>query len=267
MNENKRSCAAEASRTEVLVAKLARFYSVMGHRPEEPGALALMAEMLTQTATDDQINGALSRCARECRFPVRMPDILQRIPGQEVPQLEAEARKAWDVVTQFVKKFVSNDVHGNYGPEYGWYPKTFPKLSDRILDTVRRTGNWRTYRLMTEEDFPYMQKRFFEEYQAWTAVELIESDRLLTAPVQLKQLAETHAIETCAARSSKENSRTAALASSKDSHAPLTEAEIRDRREMLRQQAASFRRRDTSTQPAQSCTVPQQIREQVSVDT
>lgn len=41
-------CAAEAQRSELLVVRLARFYSVMGHRPDEPGALALMAEMLTQ---------------------------------------------------------------------------------------------------------------------------------------------------------------------------------------------------------------------------
>jgi len=245
----------------------------MGHRPEEPGALALMAEILTQSATDQQIDTALTRCGRECRYPVRLPDLLQRIPGQEIPQLEAESRKAWDIVTAFVAKYVSNDVHGNYGPEHGWYGKSFPKLSDRILDTVRRTGGWRTYKLMTEEDFPYMQKRFFEEYQAWTAVELIESDRLLTAPVQIKQLAETHAMGTgtksahTEAPPSKENSRTQALASSKDSHAPLTEAEIRDRREMLRQQAASFRRRDTSAQPAQSCSVARQTQEQASVGT
>ena len=41
-----------------------------------------MAEMLTQTATDDEIAAALTRCARECKYPVRVPDILQRIPGQ-----------------------------------------------------------------------------------------------------------------------------------------------------------------------------------------
>jgi hypothetical protein len=151
----------------------------MGHRPDETVAVALMAEMLTQSATDDEISTALSRCARECHYPVRIPDILQRVPGKEVPHLEAEARKAWDVVMAFVTKYVSNDVHGNYGPEHGWYDN-FPKLSDRILDSVRRTGGWKTYRCMTEEDFPFVQKRLFEEYQAWTAVEHIDSSKLLT---------------------------------------------------------------------------------------
>jgi len=182
--------------SEALVAKLARFYSVMGNRPDEPGALALMAEILCRSATDDQIAQAMMRCARECRYPVRLSDFLQRIPGQEIPKLEAEARKDWDVLIQFVGKYVDNDVHGNYGPEHGWYPKTFPKLSDRLLDTVRRTGGWRVYKLMDEESFPFQQKRFFEEYQAWTAVERIDSEHMLMTPTaQVKQLATAKMME------------------------------------------------------------------------
>ena len=109
----------------------------------------------------------------------RVPDILQRIPGQEIPQLEAEARKAWDVVQNFTRKYVGNDVHGNYGPEHGWYPN-FPKLSQRILDTVRRTGGWRQYKYMTDQDYPHQQNRFFKEYGAWTAVEQTAPAKLLT---------------------------------------------------------------------------------------
>jgi hypothetical protein len=179
LNESKQSCAAGEPRSELLVAKLARFYSVMGHSPEEPGSLALMAEMLTQSATDEEINGALTRCARECQYPVRIPHILQRVPGKEIPQLEAEARKAWDLVTTFVAKYVSNDVHGNYGPEHGSY-SNFPKLGDRILDSVRRSGGWKTYKCAADKDFPFLQKRFFEEYGAWTAVGHVDPSTLLT---------------------------------------------------------------------------------------
>ena len=76
---------------------------------------------------------------------------------------------------------MSNDVYGNYGPDHGWCPNTFPKLSQRILDTVRRTGGWRTYKCMTDQDYPHQQKRFFEEYAAWTAVEHTAPAKLLTA--------------------------------------------------------------------------------------
>jgi hypothetical protein len=190
LNGSKPSCEAEAQRSELLVVRLARFYSVMGHRPEEPGALALMAEMLTQSATDDDIAAALTQCARECKYPVRIPDILQRIPGQEIPQLEAEARKAWDVAQDFTRKYVGNDVYGNYGPEHGWH-SNFPKLGDRILDSVRRSGGWKTYKCATDEDFPFLQKRFFEEYQDWTAVEHVDSSKLLTEMPMLHLVAKS----------------------------------------------------------------------------
>jgi hypothetical protein len=242
--ESRPSCAAEAQRTELLVTKLARFYSVVGHRPDELGALALMAEMLTQSATDDEINAALSRCARECRYPVRIPDILQRVPGKEVPQLEAQARKAWDVVTAFVAKYVSNDVYGNYGPEHGWYDN-FPKLSDRILDTVRRTGGWKIYRCMTDENFPFVQKRFFEEYEAWTAVERLDATELLTQ-IPILQL-----IGNAKAMNAAPHVETLPPVRLNKIPAPLTAAQIRDRREILRQQAERCRSADRPSRQAE----------------
>ena len=231
LNESKPSCAAESKRTELLVGTLARFYSVVGHRPDEPGALALMAEMLTQSATDDQITAALTRCSRECKYPVRIPDILQRIPGQEIPQIEAEARKAWDLVQDFTRKYVGNDVYGNYGPEHGWHPKTFPKLSQRTLDTVRRTGGWRLYKCLTNQDYPHQQKRFFEEYEAWTAVEQ-------TAPTKVLPQRPTFQLANPIdpAKSRLHPAPVAPKVTIKKMREPPTEAQIRDRREMLRQQ-------------------------------
>src|SRR5450631_4304901 len=110
---NENALSSEHARIESLVVKLARFYSVMGNQPTEPGALALMAEVLCSSASDELIAHAMTRCCRECRYPVRLSDFLQRIPGQEIPQPEAEGRKAWDVLQTFVRKFVGNDVYGN----------------------------------------------------------------------------------------------------------------------------------------------------------
>ena len=237
------SKSQESGRIEILITKLVRFYSAVGNRPEEAGALALMAEFLTQNATDPQIDIALSRCARECRYPVRLPDILQRLPGSEVPQSEAEARKAFDVVMDFARKYVANDVYGNFGPEHGWYPKSHPKLSDRILDTVRRTGGWEPYKRMTDRDFPFVQKRFFEAYAAWTAVEQVEVGRFLTqiSPLQLvtKPIGPPEV--------TMEPILAGRLATVKKMSEPLTEAQRHDRREMLRQQAATMANRKTAT--------------------
>ena len=204
----------------------------MGNRPDEPGALSLMAEVLCQSASDQQIATAMTRCCRECRYPVRLADFLQRIPGQEIPVPEAEARKAWDLLQTFVRKFVGNDVHGNFGPEHGWYPATYPKLADRILDTVRRSGGWKVYKCQTDEDFPFVQKRFFEEFHAWTAVEHIDASHMLTA-VPKPKLIKAPAVP---AEPKPTRARTF---EPKPIPQPLTDSQLVERREMLREQAAS----------------------------
>lgn len=179
------------------------FYAVVGHPPDVPGAINAMAAALLEELTLEEISVALKRCRRECRFPVRLPDIFLRCPGHEVPKPEAEMRAAWDVLTAFVKKYVGCDPEGNYGPEHGFwgkmriggksYENRFPALSQRILDVVRRTGGWRQYKCMTEEDHPFQQKRFFEEYAAWRATENVMPMMLPAAAA--KQLVEAKAME------------------------------------------------------------------------
>jgi hypothetical protein len=144
-----------------------------------PECIAIYVESLADLS-DDQIRLCVGRAVRELEwFP--KPSKLRELAGAEGSAInqDAEARAAWDTVTQFCSKYVSNDVHGNYGPEYGWY-NNFPKLSDRLLDSVRRSGGWRTYKCATDEDFPFLQKRFFEEYRAWTAVERVDTNKMLT---------------------------------------------------------------------------------------
>ncbi|MBZ5720305.1 MAG: hypothetical protein LAO03_07975 [Acidobacteriia bacterium] len=255
----------------------------MGNKPEVRGSLAIMAEVLCSEGTPEQIRLALARCAKECRYPVRIPDILQRIPGREVPQAEAQMRRAWDDLMAFVAKYVSNDVHGAYGPEHGWWPKSYPKLSVRIVDTVRRTGGWRVYKLMTAEDFPHQQKRFFEEFLAWSSVQQTPSMALPAAaahqlgpgaltPIEFgkpipamvndqpgrvaffsKEAAAAYGFKFGtghreAAPSPQYESPVAQAGSGKAEGsrpvpktvpAPLTDAQRRDRRAMLRQQAAA----------------------------
>ena len=227
----------QVQRVEAMVRKLDRFYSVVGKAPEEIGALALMAEYLCQAGTDEQIAGTLTRCAFECKYPIRLPDILQRIPGHEVPQLEAEARKAWDVLNAFVRKYVGNDPFGNYGPEYGWYPESFPKLRNRILDTVRRTGSWKVYACMTTEDFPFVQKRFFEEYEAWTAVN--EINPAVLCLLTEKPIPQLHAA-TEPAEQKRVPPKPVAHVLVKPIPQPMTDVELRDRREILRQQVVAL---------------------------
>jgi hypothetical protein len=41
---------------------------------------------------------------------------------------------------------------------------------------------------MTEEDFPFLQKRFLEEFEAWSAVEQIDPSNLLAQVPALQKL-------------------------------------------------------------------------------
>lgn len=161
------------------------FYGVMGNMPEMVGALAFMAKNLCRIATDEQLSFALGRCTLECHYPVKLPDIIKRIPGLEVPKIEAEMRKAWELVVEFTEKYVhrGSDGDGDYEIHQGARSTPVPKLCDRIQDCVRRTGGWRAYKRMTDEDYPFQQKRFFEEYEAWSAVERItDTSKLLEMP-------------------------------------------------------------------------------------
>ena len=174
---------------------LTTFYGIMGHMPEEDGALTGMAAALCKDHSLDSIELALDRCTKECRFPVRLPDIFTRIPGTEVPEIEAEMRAAWDVLINFVNKWCRwNDGYFDGENSHVFsarVEKGAPELPQRITDTARRTGGWATYLRMEPSDFPFQQKRFFEEYQAWAAVERVLPDlaKILQLPeARVKQL-------------------------------------------------------------------------------
>jgi hypothetical protein len=169
----------------------------MGNAPEVPGAMnAMAADLLSDGVTPDQLDAALQRCRRECVYPVRLPHIFQRVPGRETPAPDAEMRRAWDELVRFTEKYVGMDsISGVYHPKFGFHgprvnawtgeikkPATYPRLSQRILDCVRRTGGWAAYACMDEDDFPHQQRRFFDEYLAWLAVEKVEPAKLVGAP-------------------------------------------------------------------------------------
>jgi hypothetical protein len=203
-----------------------------------PERLALYVEDLADL-TQDQIERALWRSRRELRFFPKVAELCELAGISHVQQQDAEARTAWDVLTCFVGRYVSNDQFGNYGPEHGWYPNKYAKLTDRILDTVRRTGGWKVYKCMTAEDFPFVQKRFFAEYHAWIAVEQITPSRLLTGVPHLQLVAKP--IEApCRTAQAQTEQPVAAGFKPKPIPEPMSEAQIEDRRAMLRQQASSL---------------------------
>jgi hypothetical protein len=177
-----------------IIELLNGFYDIVGNKPEVEGSIAKMAAFILSEGADARgLRKALARCAKECGgFPIRLPQIMERIPGMEIPQEEAKARAAWDILMAYVQKYIGVDPEGRYGPEYGSYgamfnrPARFPTLDQRTLDTVRRTGGWIEYARINYDgsaitgdgnvverkgNFPFVQKRFMEEWLAWAAVD------------------------------------------------------------------------------------------------
>jgi hypothetical protein len=205
--------------------------------------LAMYVESLADLS-GDQIKLCIGRAVRELEwFP--KPAKLREFVGAEgsATGQNAEARKAFDLVTSFASKWVQTDPEGNYVITRGVRSSDPPKLSDRILDTVRRTGGWKVYVCMTHEDFPFVQKRFFEEYEAWTAVEQIATAKLLREMPRLQLVAKS--MDASRIAGPKQEPTAVPTFKTKPIPALMTDAQLRDRREMLRQQAESLLKRKT----------------------
>lgn len=194
--------------------------------------LAIYVEAIADLS-DDQLKQAVSRAIKERDFFPRISE-LRKLAGVDAEeQKDAEALKAWDVLLRYVNTWIHPDPQGAYGPEQGCRPYPPPQLEQCILDCARRVGGWRRLKTASEADLPFLKKDFLEEYRSWESVERVDVSHMLKAqptlqlksmdpapprprPVRLEHSAEKH----------------------KPVYEPLSDVQVRDRREMLRQQAA-----------------------------
>jgi hypothetical protein len=169
-----------------VLSLLTLFYGAVGNPPTVEGSLAMMAAALAARGSLPSIKAALDACMTET-YPVRLPHVLAKLPGTETGDINGEKRLAWETVDRFVNKWV------RWGEDYqhAYIEKGAPQLSQRIQDAVRRSGGWSVYLRMTDKDFPFVQQRFFDEYESWVEVEQFKIGdlaRLLETPA-VKQLA------------------------------------------------------------------------------
>jgi len=143
-----------------------------------PPALALFVTDLEKVPIES-VAGALARCRREIRgrngFPpiLTIADVLNRAGVVvESEADEAEWQVAWDVAVRHASKHIVSNPEGEYEERHYFGETTsIPELPQQIRDTVRRIGGWRAIKCMSNDDFPFVQKRFREAYQAWEAAE------------------------------------------------------------------------------------------------
>jgi hypothetical protein len=156
----------------------------------------------------DALALAFDKARKELDYVLQVSQLRRLALADEAGKLDAEMRAAWDVLMKFVNKWCRwNDGYfdGENSHVFSARVETgAPELPQRITDTVRRTGGWATYLGMEPSDFPFQQKRFFEEYQAWAAVERVLPDlaKVLQLPeAQIKQLTGSKTMDNAARNS------------------------------------------------------------------
>jgi hypothetical protein len=172
------AATAEVMGTELSSTALSLFVNDLAHLP------------------DDVITHALARCRRELRgnngYPptLTIADVLERagVVGESEAE-DAEWQVAWDVAVRHASKYIVSNPEGEYEEKH-YFGETIdiPKLPQRIGDTVRRIGGWRALKCITSDDFPFVQKRFREQYQAWEAAEVALSRNAFAGVSGFKEL-------------------------------------------------------------------------------
>jgi hypothetical protein len=195
-----------------------------------PERLSIYAQDLSSDLTQGQLAPAFEKARRELKFFPKIAELRTLAGADEKEREDAEMRQAWDLVQRFVSKRVWTDPHGVCRVDGE------QDLPDRVRDSVRRSGGLRAYLWMTEKDFPFLQQRFFDEYRAWVRVERLPASILarLTMPrPRLIAPVETEAHAPAAPLRSPVEEIVKKIPA-------LTEAEIRDRRALLRRQTLTI---------------------------
>jgi hypothetical protein len=203
--------------------------------------LALYVEDLADLS-QQQIEQALRRARRELKFFPKIAELRELAGAGMAAEASAEARRAWEALVKFVDRW----CRWNCEYDRAYVERGAPILAQRIVDTVHRTGGWSAYLGLSSADFPFQQRRFFEEYAAWEAVEKVDMSKLLIEIPQLKLLArrmnQPDRVEPVKSPSAAPMSKPKLICES------ITDVQLEDRREMLRQQAEFIRQKSTHRQ-------------------
>jgi len=200
----------------------------------------IVAEDLCSDLSQEQLQTAFTRARRELKFFPKIAELRDLAGANQKREAEAEALAAWGQVLTFVDKYVASDVYGGYEITQGCRSTPPPELSPKIQSAVRMAGGWRALKTMTAEDSPFVQKRFLESYGLAEYLDAVPLSRLLTMP-EVKRLAGKK-IPRLPAPATPDIETQVRQIVCKPVPAPLSDAELADRREMLRQQAATLRK-------------------------
>ena len=249
--ETKHSKLSNAGwRTKQLIA-LAEVF----REPLTPECLAMYVESLSDLS-DDQIRLSIRRAARELNWFPKIAELreLAGVTEQDARRVEADA--AWTFVNEYLRKWGVDRI-----PFYSGGKRIYPPgLPPRVDYAVRRIGGLSGLNQIRAESRPFMYKDFCESYALAPIAEssapqlqkMFGEQRLLG---QAKLLSAGISIESPASKSEALKTALETRSTMRPQSVPesLTDAQIRDRREILRQQTDRLTKRRKSSFPAGRC--------------
>ena len=202
--------------------------------PITPERLRLYADDLLCDLSKEQLQTALIRARRELRFFPRIAELrdLAGMNAKEAQQVEANA--AWEYANGYLQRHgvVKYDLEDR------------PALPPRIEYALRRIGGLWGLNQVTTESYPFKYKEFCEAYELARVADFFALQLEEKYPVKQllgdsqRQLADGKAHKRVSVQPT---SRPQFLA--KKIPEPPTESQVRDRREMLRQQRDKLQRK------------------------
>ena len=197
--------------------------------------MAIYSESLSDLS-DDQIRQSVGRAIRELKFFPRVAELrdLAGVAAKDTRNVEAEA--AWKWANDYLRKWGVDLM-----PLYSNGKRIeAPAIPPRIAYALRRIGDLRGLNQVTAESRPFMFRDFCEAFTLAPIADSLKPQLTAAFPIaegQVKQLSDG----TNERREVKPATAPVPTVRSKPFSQPLTDAQRRERYEMLRQQAAYLR--------------------------
>lgn len=178
----------------------------------------------------DAFSAALVQAVRETDFFPVVSKIRQCAGTLKKQQEVSGAEAAWLYLQQWIKKWP------DYGENVGRSKKA-PQLPHRIAHAARLAGGLAAIEWATDESLPFRRRDFIEAWKNYAHTEAEYNSLQLEAPIDLKLLRSPEAQESADIPLKKLAEVCVMPSKPKPLPRELTDAEIEDRKRMLKQQA------------------------------
>jgi hypothetical protein len=248
--------------TETAQSNVAIATSKRENRPEQTvfwliDAVTLLAESFGEPLTSqrieiyardladlqpDELRAAFTRARRELKFFPKIAELRDLAGANAEDTLKVDAEAAWHFANRYL------DRHGVVKCDRD----DRPPLPPQVDYALRRIGGLWALNQMTSESRPFMYRDFCEAYKLAPTAELLVpqlADKLCARRL-LGEVKELTSAQCASEQPSEAKPSRTPWFRSKPMPAPMTDTEVRDRREMLKQHTERFRSANSAIKSA-----------------